>query len=158
VRAQLLTNLDGRLELFVERTDGSLWNTWQVAQGRGWTDVWDPRYLTDLRHWQVAVGVEGRLVAVALTDDGAVLRRQFPLPQPDGTTRLMWLPSTAVEPLDLLDGAEPTAVTVTGGDREALVVVTGAGRTVAASVGPEGLGPVRALAEVDLAALVAVDG
>jgi len=158
VRAQLLTNLDGRLELFVERTDGSLWNTWQVAQGRGWRDGWDPRYLTGLRHWQVAVGAEGGLVAVALTDDGAVLRRQVPAPQADGTTKMMWPPSTVVEPLDLLDGAEPTAVTVIGGDDEALVVVTGAGRTMAAAVGPDGLGPVRALAEVDLAALVGLDG
>jgi hypothetical protein len=158
VRAELLTNLDGRLELFVERTDGSLWNTWQVAQGRGWTDVWDPRYLTDLRHWRVAVGAEGRLVAVALTDDGAVLRRQIPVAQLDGTTKLMWPGSTVFEMLDLLGGPEPTAVTVTGGDEEALVVATGAGRTRAAVVGLDGLGPVRALAEVDLAALIAVDG
>lgn len=31
-----VTNRDGRVELFVEKTDGSVWHTWQKEAGGGW--------------------------------------------------------------------------------------------------------------------------
>jgi hypothetical protein len=158
VRTQLLANEDGRLELFVERTDGEVWNTWQVAQGRGWIDEWDPRYLAGARSWRIAVGVEGRLVAVALTDDGVVLRQQVPVPQADGTTKLMWPPSTVVTPLDPLGGVAPTALTVVDGEDGAVVVASGDGRTVRVPIDAEGPGAPEPVADVSLTELVPVDG
>ncbi|QYG93382.1 hypothetical protein HC251_13750 [Iamia sp. SCSIO 61187] len=157
-RVQLLTNRDGRLEIYAERADRTLWNTWQVAQGRGWFREWNPRHVEDLRRWRVAVGADARLVAVALTDTGVILRRQVPVPQADGSVRMMWPPATVVEPLDPLGGATPTDVTVVSTDDGARVVATGAGRTTAIEVGLDTLSPVRPLAAGALATLVPVDG
>lgn len=158
VRIQAVANLDGRLELFVERDDRSLWNTWQEAPGRSWRTGWDTRYLERLRDWRVTVGPEGRLVAVALTDDGVVLRRQIPVPQADGTTKLMWPPSTEIEELDPLGGPVPVALTAVAGDDGVEVVATGPGGTVAVPVGPDGPGAARPLVAERFDALVPVDG
>ena len=63
-------NADGRLEVFVQGTDGALWHIWQTAPNNGWSD-WH-----SLGGWittpTVAQNEDGRLEVFARGADGAL--------------------------------------------------------------------------------------